>query len=374
MKSKTFSIGLTALLAVLSVTPFVTATRACAQTEKVLYSFKANGKDGEYPYAGLISDGSGNLYGTTFMGGIYQLGTVFELMPKSGGGWTEKVLHAFGKPKDGQAPYAGLTRDVAGNLYGTTIQGGTGLCMGQNGVIGCGTVFELIPRTGGGWTEKVLHNFIANDKDGVIPRAGIILDSDGNLYGATAGGGTYGCGMAFELKPRTGGGWTEKILHTFGSSGTDGCGVDGTLVFDGGGNLYGTTNCCEGGTVFELSPQASGNWLEKIVFNFGGANGSDPAAGLIFDPAGNLYGTALGAGAYGFGTALELSPGAGGVWTPTAVYAFGNLPSPENPTASLVMDSSGNLYGTTLNGGTHGFGAAFKLTPAAGGGWAKRVP
>jgi uncharacterized repeat protein (TIGR03803 family) len=226
-------------------------------TEKVLHSFKNNGNDGSSSYASLIFDGVGNLYGTTAGGGAKSLGTVFELRPKTGGGWTEKLLHSFiDSGKDGYYPEAGLIFDASGNLYGTTAFGGSGSCTD-----GCGTVFELTPKTGGGWTEKILHNLNNNGKDGYYPFArGLIFDGAGNLYGTTESGGSGscrdGCGTVFELTPKTGGGWTEKVLYNFKNNSRDGRKPGAGLIFDASGNLYGTTygGGHGGGTVFEITP------------------------------------------------------------------------------------------------------------------------
>ena len=194
MRVKRPSIGLRAALAIFAATLFVTSTWAAAQ-ERVLHNFNNNGTDGLEPYAGLIFDAAGNLYGTTAGGGTgsncgaFGCGTVFELTPAAGGVWTETVLHNFNNNgTDGLEPYAGLIFDAAGNLYGTTAGGGTG---SNCGAFGCGTVFELTPAAGGVWTETVLHNFNNNGTDGLEPYAGLIFDAAGNLYGTTAGGGTY---------------------------------------------------------------------------------------------------------------------------------------------------------------------------------------
>lgn len=251
-----------------------TPTAGGGWTERVLHNF-GNGVDGASPWAGLIIDATGNLYGTTHDGGTYGVGTVFELTPTGGGGWTEKVLHSFNFT-DGGGPYGGLVMDAAGNLYGTTYAGGSG---------GWGTVFELTPTGGGGWTEKVLFSF---GDIGGGPYAGLIFDSAGNLYGTTIGGGTYGYGRVFELTPTGGGGWTEKVLHSFGIiNATDGAGPYAGLIFDSAGNLYGTTysgpviNGAYVGTVFELQP-TGGGWRETVLYSFSnGTDGSSPYGGLV---------------------------------------------------------------------------------------------
>jgi uncharacterized repeat protein (TIGR03803 family) len=265
----------------------------------VLHNFNNNGTDGAWPLAGLIFDAARNLYGTTSSGGTYGGGTVFELTPAADGVWTEKVLHSFDNGTDGANPYAGLIFDAAGNLYGTTFYGGT---------YNYGAVFELTPAGGGVWTEKVLHNFNYNGTDGALPYAGLIFDAARNLYGTTLEGGTYYSGTVFELTPAAGGVWTEKVLHNFNNNGTD------------------------GGT---------------------------PYAGLIFDAARNLYGTTAGGGTYYSGTVFRVNANGGRV---QVLYSFGNGTDAANPYAGLIFDAAGNLYGTTFYGGTYNYGTVFKIT------------
>ena len=268
--------------------------------------------NGGYPEAGLISDSQGNLYGTTNRGGASNAGTVFELTPPAiaGGAWTETVLHAFTGGSDGGNPEAGLIADSQGNLYGTTYQGGAS---------GYGTVFELTPPAiaGGAWTETVLHAFAAGS-DGAFPAAGLIADSKGNLYGTTIGGGgsNAGAGTVFELMPPAiaGGAWTETVRHAFTAGGDGGYPAAG-LIADSKGNLYGTTTGGGGsgygpGTVFELTPPANNFevWREAVLYAFtGGSDGGNPAGALIVDSNGNLYGTTYIGGASGHGTVFELT-------------------------------------------------------------------
>ncbi len=373
MSDKKLRIGFRTALAIFAATLFVMSTWAAAQVqEKVLYNFA--GTDGTGPMAGLIMDAAGNLYGTTDKGGTYDYGTVFELMPASGGGWTETVLHSFNNDGvDGAYPQAGLIFDAAGNLYGTTHSGGphNADCFHD-----CGTVFELTPAAGGTWTEKVLHNFSSTRTDGAFPASGLIFDGAGNLYGTTIFGGASGAGngTAFELTPTAGGGWTEKVLYSFGPDGTY---PQAGLVFDTAGNLYGTTpqgGAYGWGTVFELTPAAGGGWTEQVLHSFSDySDGSIPYAGLIIDGAGNLYSTTSGGGTYYAGTVFEMTPTAGGGWTKQVLYSFGPGTDGEGPYAGLIFDGAGNLYGTTTGGGTYGSGAVFELTPAAGGGWTEQV-
>jgi uncharacterized repeat protein (TIGR03803 family) len=371
------------VLAFFAVALLTAGTRAAAQTEKVLYNFNAPVTPFNGPAAGLVSDAPGNLYGTTQSAGIYRGGTVFELMPKAGGGWTEKTLHNFGNGADGAYVSASLILDAAGNLYGTTYDGG-------GTVGGYGTVFELKPKAGGGWSEKVLCSF---DKYEGHPTAGLIVDAAGNIYGTTAGYIAYG--IVFELTPHADGTWTETTLHAFNYDGTDGIGPRGPLIFDGHGNLFGTTyaggsfDCGAGcGTVFELSPSAGGVWTETILHRFhnNGSDGVFPAAGLILDASGNLYGTTTKGGTgvctnqsyAGCGIVFELSPTSGG-WTGKILYDF-NGTDGYQPTG-LTMDAAGHLYGTTAQGGTGsctsiglvGCGTVFKLTHQADGIWTEKV-
>jgi uncharacterized repeat protein (TIGR03803 family) len=376
MRSK-LSLGRTAVLIIFAAALFMTGTRLIAQ-EKILHSFDPTGGDGQLPNAGLIFDAAGNLYGAAGSGGTYSYyGAVFELSPAVGGGWTETVLHSFNS-NDGNNPAGTLIFDAAGNLYGTTAQGGAH---------GGGEVFELSPASGGVWTASILHAF-GNGHDASYPLAGLVFDSAGNLYGTTMAGGEYGLGTVFELSPAVGGGWTEKVLHSFGN-GSDGQYPISAVIFDGAGNLYGTTNGGSGttfyGSVFELSPSAGGPWQEKILHAFknNGKDGMEPVGSLIFDAAGNLYGTAEVGGSCencfeAAGAVFELTPKAGGGWSEKLLHSFNpNGVDGQTPNAGLIFDSAGNLYSTTSAGGAHGTsgygGIVFELKPAAGGGYTEKI-
>jgi uncharacterized repeat protein (TIGR03803 family) len=346
-------------------------------TESVLHSF--HGKDGANPDASLIFDASGDLYGTTVGGGDLHVnggqgcGTVFKLAPGANGKWTESVLHPF-HCSDGASPIAGLIFDGSGNLYGTTTGGGNPICVG-----GCGTVFELEPSTGGKWTETVLHRFRGDG--GRNPRSGVIFDAAGNLYSTTDAGGDrrsnggLGCGTVFMLAAGT---WKLTVLHTF----HDGRSPDG-VIFDNAGNLYGMTwtggnrrrcnrNGC--GTVFELVPGNNGEWNLTVLHSFQGKDGANPSATLIFDAAGNLYGTTqLGGdlscgGGGGCGTVFKLAPGSNNRWTEKVLHSFRG-PDGSNPTSALTFDGAGNVYSTTATGGNlsecsgNGCGVIFEMTP-----------
>jgi uncharacterized repeat protein (TIGR03803 family) len=333
-------------------------TASATAGETVLHNFNAG--DGSLPVGGLISDAAGNLYGTTTMGGVYSEGTVFELQPKPKGGWAEKVLYSFNSNGiDGTQPYSSLVFDKAGNLYGTTNSGGT---------YGVGTVFELTPTSRGSWKETILYNF-SSTRDGTGPQASVVFDSSGNLYGTTPYGGLYSHGTVFELTPTATGPWTETILHDFHF--LDGQNPYAAVIMDAAGNLYGTTaygGAHNSGTVLEVSPQGDGQWNESVLFSLSDQTvGSNSFASLIFDTAGNLYGTTYGDLNF-FGAVFELSPQAGGQWTATYLGSGGD------PYGGLVMDTAGNIYGTG-NGGYDGFpqGEVFKLSPKRGGGWVQTV-
>jgi uncharacterized repeat protein (TIGR03803 family) len=372
------SVRFAAFAVILALNLAAWPTRAASQTEIVLHSFDDMTGDAAIPGGGLASDSSGNLYGTGSEGGttMHNLGAVFELNPATGGSWTEKVLRNF-SGGNGYSPEAAPTLDAAGNLYGTTIWGG-GLGVNYCGQDGCGAVFELSPKAGGGWTETLIHRFDPNGSDGLTPYAGLVFDAAGNLYGATIEGGIYNQGVVFELARKSSGGWEEKILHNF--NGKDGGFPFAALIFDSAGNLYGTTSrggLYGGGTVFELSPNADGGWTRKVLhsFNTNSSDGSGPLGGLVMDASGNLYGTTTHGGSSTFcvnnqsptcGTVFELIPGANGSWSEKVLHNFGNGTDGVNPTAGLTFDASGNLYGTTYGGGAYDSGTVFKLVPGSG--------
>jgi uncharacterized repeat protein (TIGR03803 family) len=373
------TLTMTAGLTMFALTVLLAGTPATAQQERILHSF-SNNSQGEFPVTDLIIDTAGNLYGTTSSGGGYGQGTVFELSPKAGGGWTQKILHSFGNGNDGQSPWGGrLLMDASGNLYGTTRYGGTGSCNPLNPV-SCGTVFELMPNGSGGWREKVLYSFnggkTVTGTDGYHPAGGLVMDATGNLYGTTFYGGIYETtsngGTVFKLTPSASGAWTEEILHNFGNGG-DGNFLQCTLAMDSAGKLYGTTvsgGSSGGGTVFEMS-SASGTWTENIIFTFDAgdndpASGLSPLAGVAIDASGNLYGTTGYGGSHYMGNVFELTPSAGGVWTETVIHTFGKGDG-NTPQAGLILDAAGNVYGTTFMGGKFNVGVVFRLSPAAGG-------
>ena len=289
---------------------------------------------------------------------------------------------------DGRQPVGNLISDSVGNIYGVTNEGGkTSQCSN-----GCGTVFKLSKTSSGRWTRTVLHEF-AGGTDGSFPGAGLVMDSHGNVYGTTQLGGVGSSGVVYELSPTESGSWKENVLHAF-QGGWDGAQPYSQMVFDGMGNLYGTTseggtgNCGSGGscgTVFEVSPNASGGWSETIIYNFSGnGDGWDPVGPLVFDNHGNFYGTAVMGGSsnddcgpyYGCGEVFQLSPSSDGGWSKATVYAFQEDLNGGYPYGGVILDAEGNLYGTDSTGGRpsdcqafQGCGLAFALRPNGKGAW-----
>lgn len=331
--------------------------------------------------------------------------------------WNEQVLYSFQGGTDGAEPLGGMVFDKAGNLYGSTEQGGSSSCAGP---LPCGTVFELSPpgKNGEPWIETILYVFRGRMYgDGASPTGGLITDAVGNLYGVTGYDGTggctllgtvVGCGTVYELSPpsQPGGAWAETVLYSF-QGGNDGYVPTGDLVFDNVGNLYGATlfgggkgsNCnslyggnC--GIIFELSPPKNKGsaWTEKVLHSFAGVesgavmlgDGAEPNGGLVLDPDGNIYGTTQVGGFncphssfLGCGTVFELAPEAGGAaWAETILHDFYVESSDGGgPLAGLELDEKGNLYGTTSGGGSSSEGTVFELTrPAASGAaWPEKV-
>ena len=339
---------------------------AFSQTYNVLFNF--DGYDGAAP-SYLVFDGAGNLYGvggggSNECGAAFGCGTIFELSP-SNGSWTEKVLYYFcssGNCVDGVFPNGGIVLDKAGNIYGTTSTGGA---------LGGGVVFEISPNG----IETVLYQFCANSPQdcpgGSTPRAGLVMDSSGNLYGTTFYGGNcyignVGCGVVFELSPPSvqGGAWAETILYNFCSVNAncpDGAypAYGNTLTFDRFGNLYGMTgyygsnkgNCC--GTIYKLSPQGN-TWVYTVLYA-----PSDPAGlegPLSLDGSGTIYGVFNGNSVYQYGGAFRLNAEGH-----PSIFGFSNWSDGSLPETGVVLDTQNHaLYGTTQYGGID-YGTVFKL-------------
>ena len=301
-----------------------------SQTLTIIHTF--NGTDGNYPNARLYRDSAGNLYGTTKAGGTGGLGTVYKV--DTSGKYA--VLHDFtGGPQDGSTPSSGLVGDAAGNLYGTTTTGGA---------TGEGTVFKL--DISGNVT--ILHNFGANSSDGMWPYAAPIREGKSYLYGTASAGGPHGGGVAYKLDSAG----NETILHSFSSNAADGNSPGGGLLLYKG-RFYGTTaigGTSNLGTIFALH----GN-KETVSFNFAGSAGEFPSAGLIKDSSGNFYGTTqfggdltCNAASSGCGTVYKLDP----TGQQTVLYSFLGSPDGDDVVAGVVLDKLGNLFGTTVYGGT----------------------
>lgn len=436
-----------------------------ASQESIIYSFGGSTGDAQIPSSTLVADRAGNLYGATTQGGASGCGAVFELSPQTNGSWAEAVIYSFPKQgsvcsgmpgpsltlddqgnlystalggahgtgfvyelspssggwtlsdlydfhptyayRDGYYPYAGVTRDHEGNLYGTTYLGGVGQCYSNDGNAdlvsirseppkgttssGCGIIFELSPSSSGAWTEKILYNFRSNT-DGAGPWASLTLDASGDLFGTTSGGGMghgcigvyiSGCGTVFELI-RVHGGWKEQVLYAFTGDADGGVPVSG-VIFDKAGNLYGTTpgEFDEYGSVYELSPTSTGTWTETTLSSFlDETYGYGAASSLIVDNAGNLFGTTqYGTGPTGTaqvsatghtapppkpvgpGTIFEITPGESGTWTTNWLHTFAGSPDGSNPGAGMVRGPDGAFYGTTTYGGAFEFGAVYKFVP-----------
>lgn len=343
----------------------ITARPATAQTLTVLHNF-TNGGDGANPYAGVTMDRAGNLYGTASYGGSSGDGTVFKVT-HSGSGWTLNPLYTFrgGSQGDGEVPLARVVFGPDNALYGTTEAGGT---------LGAGTVFRLAPGPTAcktalcPWTETVLHNFEGGPHDGSAPAYGdLVFDSMGNIYDTTVAGGLsdtgscndFSCGVAYEVSPSNGG-WTESVIFYFSGGPPVGFWPYNGFVIDREGNLYGAVTWI--GSVIELTPVQNGWSLTLLDYLPGGMGG------LIFDHAGNLYGTQNAGSSGNGGTVYELTPSGGG-WTETTLYTFsysGQNTTP-GPTSTLAMDASGALYGNTYAEGAFGYGNIFKLTPTQNG-------
>jgi uncharacterized repeat protein (TIGR03803 family) len=296
-----------------------------------LYSFQG-GNDGDQPMAGLMIGADGNFYGTTAYGGGY--GTVFKVTPQG----VETTLYSFqGGGNDGNNLFAGLIQDVSGNLYGTASGGSSN---------GYGAVFKVTPQG----VETTLYSFHGGN-DGASPAAGLTVGVDGNAYGTTYGGGSADKGTVYKITA-TG---QETVLYSFQGS-NDGANPLAGLIRDESGNFYGTTVVGGSGygTVFKITPQGQ----ETVLYSFqGGADGAQPFAGLIQDASGNLYGTTY-VGGSGYGTVFKITPQG----QETVLHSFqGGDDDGANPAAGLIQDESGNLYGTTEGGGGGGFGTVFKI-------------
>jgi uncharacterized repeat protein (TIGR03803 family) len=332
-------------------------------TYAALYNFPlTRSTDASGPNGSLILDTQGNLYGVSHFGGTSNRGTVFEISP-SFTGWTESVLYSFaGSTSDGEEPSGSLIFDSSGNLYGTTPLGGAH---------DSGTVFELTPSSSG-WTEQIIYSFTGKS-DGAGPGGNLLIDSTGRIYGMAALGGAVNsqcCGTIFRLTNASGS-WRFDLIFNF--RGNTGGSAPDAIVFDSAGNIYGTadfggTGCTTTigcGVVFKLTPSASGGpWKEKILHAFNKQEGEYPS-GAAFDFKGNLYGTCSGGASLNEGNVWELTPTASGPWIFTSLFVFGEASDGYEDNSGVIVDPKGNLYGGTTNGGAIGGGTIFELSPPA---------
>ncbi len=323
-------------------------------SEQVVYSF-TGGNDGGNAATALVLDGSGNLYGTTVVGGTYACGTVFKLAPQASPPWQETVLYSFGCFADGKNPHGGVTFDPAGNLDGTTTSGGSGPSCGSSG---CGVVFQLSPAT-----EKVLHSFTGGS-DGFGPGGGVTFDGSRHLYGTTPDGGTYSQGVVYEVAPSG----RERVVHAFTGGKDGGVGSLGLLLLESG-SLYGVTE--EGGahgfgTAFKLSESGKRQPLSTLYAFKGKPDAASPYGGLVADAAGDLFGTTYYGGTNGIGTVFELTLNAKGRYHERVLYSFKGGSDGSSPTSTLVLVGS-NLYGTTsAGGGSCACGTIFRVNATTG--------
>jgi uncharacterized repeat protein (TIGR03803 family) len=374
------------------------AYAASAQTERTIFHFNGTTTSGG-PQGNLVADSEGNFYGTTWAGGSDNLGIVYKISPPAppATAWTQTILYNLNGP-DGAQSTAGLAIDAAGNLYGTTVYGGNGPCTVLAVVIGCGVVFELSPPAapGGSWTESVLYNFQYGGDSGA-PRAALIFDHAGNLYGTASGSGfddTFdNGGSVFELSPPASAGspWTETTLFSFPLS-IQGLWPFAQLAFDASGNLYGTTyaggdrSCPYGGlgcgVVFQLSPPSlpGGEWTETVLHSFAGGNGdgADPAGTVAINSSGTVVGTtSKGGSSTSGGTVFALRPPStsGGAWTYETIHVFGSAGDGANSRADVTWGPRRTIYGTTTAGGSLNNGVVFEIAPPASPGspWTETI-
>jgi uncharacterized repeat protein (TIGR03803 family) len=354
------------LHALVCATVLLSATIAVPQTYSVILDF-TNAGDGAVPYTGLTLDAGGSLYGTATGGGSHGSGVVFK-MKRQGATWVLSPIYSFAGGDDGASPQGRVMFGPDGALYGNTSAGGSqSRCSG----FGCGTLYRLRPPLSAPrsviapWSETVVHRFTGG-ADGLHPQGDLTFDPQGNIYGTTVAGGDFNWGTIYKVTP-AGGGWTQSVLFSARND-ESGAEPSGGVVRDAAGNLYGTFQFSLGGygTVFQLSPSGSG-YTEQTIhsFAFSPDDGVEPIGGLIMDSAGHLFGTTLYGGiTIGGGAVFEMSPGGGG-WAYQNIYGF--LDGDGGPVDKLYMDAAGNLYGTALSAGAFGLGSVFKLTPTVGG-------
>lgn len=333
-------------------------------TETVIYNFGSHADDGGYPQSDLVFDPSGNLYGTTVSGGRYDDGTVFQLSPSSNGTWTETVLYSFACCSgDAFGPVAGVYLDASGNVFGTTEWGGTGPCQGENP--GCGAFYELT-KSSSGWKEAILYNF-QGTPDSALPYGDLTRDSAGNFYGTTLWGGSFEyAGSVYKLSQAADGTWSNTVIFTQNADESGPSGEIGAPALDSQGNLFISSE----GDAFELSPSSSGYIYADLYHYSGGIQPANPYSGLVWANPNVLYGTTSWGGGGGLnqcsssgcGTIYKLKR-TNGVWQGSVAWRFRDSANGWYPTGNVILDKSGHLYGTTVNGGAYGYGVVYEITP-----------
>jgi uncharacterized repeat protein (TIGR03803 family) len=360
MHSKRFSHFIGVAAAALVAAAMAVSTAGASNAQMVLYAF-TGGNDGGNAATGLVFDAQGNAYGTTVVGGGAGCGTIFELTP-SQGQWTETTLWSFSCGVDGKNPHGGVTLDANGDLFGTTVAGGSGgACTGD----GCGVVFEL--------SKGVLTPIYSfrGQRDGFGPGGPVSFDAAGNLYGTTPDGGPHQMGVVYQLSLRHGA-WTYTMIHGFTGRRDGAVGSLGALLVDSHGSLFGIAELGgdhQAGTAYRLTPGAGGTWTFTTLYAFKGMpNAGFPYGGLIADPTGDLFGTTYYGGRYGLGSVFELVPGAPGKYSERVLHSFKGLPKDGSaPTSTLAFDSAGDLLGTTsAGGGSCDCGTIFELAAGTG--------
>lgn len=351
----------------LAIAALVLTGRALALVhERVIYSLTDNSLG---PRDKLLYTG-GSFYGTT-PGGGHVTGTcpngcgTVFELSPGARGWTYNTLYEF---RGGKGDGASPVGNIVMDSTGNIYGATEAGGLGGCSNVGCGTAFKLTPGSNGRWTESVIQFFSFQGGSG--PQAGVTLDTTGNLYGTTTSGG-HAYGSVYELIPNADGSWSESVLYRFGAL-PDGEYPRAEVTLDAAGNVYGTTS--EGGSsadgiVFELTPNSSGGWTENVLYEFTSATGCNPVAQIWIDPTGSLYGTAEGCGQYNGGVVYELTPNSGGSWTESTVHNFGLHEDGVSPQSPLTPDTNGNLWGTTLGGGALNAGTVYKLKPSVNGGW-----
>jgi len=353
------------LLSAFGALAFVALSLCCSAsasiTQGVVYAF-TGGVDGGDAATSVTFDTAGHAYVTAVTGGADGCGTVDRLTPGRGP-WSSHTLWTFTCGADGKNPYGGVTLDAAGNVYGTTVAGGNGgACAGD----GCGVVYRIGLRGG----ERVLYDF-KGGRDGFGPGGPVVFDAHGDLFGATPDGGLHGDGVVYELTPRPYGPWRLHVVHAFRGLDDGSSGFLGRLHIDGVGDIFGVAElggAHQAGTVFEVIPGTNGTWTFVPLHEFVGTpDGAFPYGGVIADPRGDLFGTTYYGGTTGNGAVFELRRHPDGKYDEHVLYGFANGSDGANPTSALAFDPAGDIFGTTsAGGGSCGCGTIFKIDAVTG--------